>query len=279
MTAPDTGDGSEWGTLTEPERRQMMAEVEAILAEISAGSRQRPRMEPERRAALNRRRQEIQRAYFARLPRIVMSRCPVCDTALVRAFDPWGFDGFWWQESQLIDFAEPPACQHFRVLTGAVNLQGLPVIGGAREAHVGPEVPYVIPAVLDEPTMHAVIAELPMRPGYRAYPIAYFSEAPPSRLMLAHPWTRSSASAWMPNGRLGWSVLTDPWDFDLEPWAQRGKLRWIEPGDSAGKLSTSGAKQFPYAGIAGARERQVIEDSRRFLRGVPHGEEVDPFSG
>ena len=278
MSAPDAATSAEWGTLSETERGQMIAAVEAILAEIAAGSRQRPRMTYDTRAGLTRRRQEIQRQYFARLPRVVMSRCPVCESALVRAFDPWGFDGFWWQESLRLDFAEPPACEHFRILTGAVNLRGLPVIGGPREAHLGPEVPFVIPAVLDEPTMVAVIDELPMRPGYAAYPIAYFSEAMPSRLMLAHPWTQTSASAKLPDGRPAWSILTDPWDFDLEPWAQRGKLRWIEPGDRDAKLSPSGAKEFPYANITGARERQVVQDSQRFLRGVPHGEEVDPFS-
>lgn len=260
------------------ERARLIDRVRDLERALHEGSRERPSMPYEERAALNEQEGAAEDEYFAGLPRVPMSRCPVCGKALVRAFDPWGLDGFWWQEKLRRKFDEPPACEHFRVLTGALGLNGRPPAGGTEESHPGPEVPYVIPRVLEYPTMVAVVAALPMLNGYTAYPIAYFSEQPPGKLMLANPWIFTSATTRTSKGAI-WTIFTDPWDFELLPWVERGQVRWIEPNGEGTVLSTKEAAEFPFAALPGARQKQVIIDDKRRLLAPPAGEEVDPFSG
>jgi hypothetical protein len=173
---------------------------------------------------------------------------------------------------------EPQACPHFRVLTGALNLNGLPPVGGEAEAHPGPGVPYVIPKVLELPTMVAVVHELKMKNGYTAYPISYFSSEKPSSYVLANPWTRQSASYRTPSGQSGFAYKTDPWDFNLPPWVSQGKLRWIERGDKDHSLSRRPPAEFPYANLTGPRLRQTIVKDRVFTAPPPNNEKINPFT-
>jgi hypothetical protein len=277
MSAPTSG-ADAVSPLTAEERARLIARVAELRRTLAETARERPNMPYAERAALREQTEVLRDEYFARLPRVPMSRCPVCGEELVRAFDPWGLDGFWWQEKLRRDFDEPPACEHFRVLSGALGLNGLPPVGGIEESHPGPEVPYVIPRVLAFPTMVAVVASLPMVNGYTAYPIAYFSEQPPGKLMLANPWNFTSATVETPKGA-AWTIFTDAWDFELLPWVERGRVRWIEPGREGAVLSTREAAEFPFAALSGARQQQVIVDGRRQLLAPPNEEEVDPFSG
>ena len=217
--------------------------------------------------------------YYDRLPRMTLSRCPYCKELLKHVFDPWGVDGLWWQESEATSCDEPETCPHFAVLLGAVNLNGLEPKGGShgREAHVGPEVPYVIPRVLDLPTMVAVISSLRMANGYTAYPIAYISDVAPPPGSLTQSWTRTTYSFRDAAGRHAWTVKTDPWDFELLRWVAKGKVRWIERSDPQFVLSEEGVTAFPYDNLLGRRERVIIEGNKLRTLPPPAGEEIDPF--
>ena len=50
--------------------------------------------------------------------------CPHCGEPLSRAMDPYGLDGPWWLAIGLVRPEEPPACEHFAVLMGALDLRG-----------------------------------------------------------------------------------------------------------------------------------------------------------
>jgi hypothetical protein len=63
------------------------------------------------------------------------------------------------------------------VLRGAVNFNNLRPVAGRIEVWPGPEVPYVIPRLLEMPGMLAVISHIGMDTGYTVYPIAYSAES------------------------------------------------------------------------------------------------------
>jgi hypothetical protein len=219
----------------------------------------------------------IKTAYFAGLPRMTLSRCPFTSTPLVKAFDPWGVDGYWWQEDEAAAFEEPPAPPNFAVLTGAVNLNGRPPKGGPRKpAHVGPDAPFVIPRVLELPTMVAVVSGFTMANGYRAFPVAYFSKERPAPGTLTQSWTRTSYNWRDAKGNPAFSYPTHPWDFDLRPWIDRGKVMWTVPDDKDLKLQKDAAS-CPYLNLQGSHQRQIILGNTLRTEPPPQGEEINPF--
>lgn len=224
-----------------------------------------------------RERRRLQQAYWDGLPRMPLSACPFCAEILRRAFDPWGIDGYFWQEDMHLEGVDPPACPHFAVLVGAVNLNGLPPQGGPDTAYLGPEVPFVIPRVLSLPGMIAVVSTVPLENGYTTFPIAYFTDVTPDPFDLTHPWTRTTLGG-RRNGEPFWTIKNDPWDFELDAWVQSGKLRWIAPGDPAFRVM-SAPSPCPYIGLSGLRKPIVIEEGNT-MRALtpPDGRPVgDPF--
>jgi hypothetical protein len=71
----------------------------------------------ERRKVIDQERATRQ-GYFDKLPRMQLSRCPFTKQALVMAFDPWGVDGFWWQETNLVKTSEPAPPESFAFCAG-----------------------------------------------------------------------------------------------------------------------------------------------------------------
>jgi hypothetical protein len=208
-----------------------------------------------------------------------MSRCPICDEALISQFDPWGFDGFWWQERKSGLAKDPAGCEHFRVLTGAVNLRGSAPKGAEADAHVGPDVPYVIPAVLTLPSMVAVISAVEMVNNMISYPIAYFSTEIPGPATLTATWRYTSYNFKTQDGKSAWTIKNDPWDFDLAPWIARRKVYWIMPNDPSMQIAKTGVHQCPFINLPGNRRPQVIAGDKLYLKTLPDPEdEPDPFS-
>lgn len=220
----------------------------------------------------------LHRAYWDGVPRLPLSACPRCGQILHKAFDPWGIEGWFWQEKMgEDDLVEPPSCPHFAVLLGAVNLNGLPPRGGRYRAHLGPEVPYVIPRVLSLPGMAAVISTVPLENGYTTYPIAYFAEPLPKPFYLTSPWTRTTFNFTNDAGESRWTYKNDPWDFELEPWIAKGLLHWITPGDPSLRVVSTPAP-CPYVGLTGRRQPIEIEGDRLYPISVPDGRDLgDPF--
>ncbi len=216
--------------------------------------------------------------YFSSLPRLVLSRCPFSGGLYRHSFDPWGVDGYWWQETSTKTTEEPDPGRHFGVLQGAVDLAGEEVPGGREPAHIGPGVPFVIPRVLDQPGVVAVISSIPLDDGRTAWPIVYFAEDPLPPGSFTQSWTRTSYSWTRGDGGFGWRVDTDPWDFDLESWIDRGKVLWIGQDDPEYRLRSKSDGPCPYAGLEGIRGMQIVEAGEVSVLPPPTGEGVDPFS-
>lgn len=265
--------------MTTEDRDLLLARVREIRTKISDGMKEKPRMSYAVRSQLGSQIDELLKQYFAQLPRYAFGRCPFCNVLFEQVFDPWGLDGFWWQEIMSGKCPTPSACEHFRVLSGALNLNGRPLLGGDAESHPGPEVPYVIPIALELPTMVAVISSIPMKNGYTAYPISYFSLDKPPTNALANPWTKTSCNFTAPNGKTGFTYITDPWDFELLPWVAKGKVKWIEPGDPQCILKSGPTERCPYVDLKGLRLQQEIKSDKRFTKPPPNNEVMDPFSG
>jgi hypothetical protein len=265
------------GPMTRESRAALLARHEELLAEYVQGV-EAESLEYDEERALHLASEAALEEYFASLPRPVLSRCPFCSGLYRHSFDPWGVDGYWWQEEAAKTTAEPEACPHFGVLQGAVDLGGKPVRGGREEARVGPGVPFVIPRVLEQPGVVAVVHALPMAGGLTAWPIVYFAREPLPPGSFTQRWTRSSYN--YPNGKggFGWRVDTDPWDFELGPWVERRKLLWIERGDPEHRLRSGTDGPCPYVGLEGVRGLQVVQGEEVLVLPPPAGEGVDPFS-
>lgn len=263
--------------LTRSERDRLLAKFRAEDAWVEEALMETPEPPEEDVDASEARQVVIKHEYFARLPQVTLSRCPICATALVFPFDAWGLEGFWWQERLSIKLGPSKACEHFRLLLGAVHLNGLPPKGGQAPSHIGPEVPYVVPRILGMSTMVAVVSSVPMENGYTAYPIAYFSQNAPPIGSLGAPWTRTTYGFTTPDGRPGWMIRNDAWDFDVQKWVGGGKLKWIEPDDSQFHISQK--PSCPYADVKGRREQLIIMGNELSTVPTPDPDApVNPFT-
>lgn len=213
--------------------------------------------------------------YYERLPRLCMAVCPVCAKPLYRRFDPFGFDGPWWSDAPA--GGEPPACPHFVLLRGAVAFHNLPAFAGAKRVHTGPEVPYVIPRLLDLDGMVMTIGTLTMEPGFTAYPLVYFAPRRPAPSDLTSTWARPTFEYRNAAGDGGWEYASDAWDFDLAPWLPRGKIRWCDPGSNNSRLSADPPDRCPFLNLPGERQAVEIEGAMRHLTGVPDGQPNFPI--
>lgn len=230
--------------------------IEEDIARMLGDSNSRWReLENERNAKL-RKVEALVDEYWDWIPSISLSRCPFCNADLLRAFDPVDLNGFWWMDRTQRPCSEPESCEHFRLLLGAVNLNRLPPKGGLFECRPGPDVPYIIPRILEMSTMEAVISSIPIHCGYTAYPVAYYSQKPPASGSLTQSWAQKQYRFTSATGTAGWSIVVDSCDFDLLPWLKTGKVRWCKEG----KLSPKDAdpKTCPFLGLEGVRRPQIL---------------------
>ena len=214
--------------------------------------------------------EKLKDQYFEGLPQLIMSCCPYDNKPLLRTFDPYGLDGLWWESSAAPD--EPPACTHFCLLQGAVRYGDLLPLAGRNEVWPGPEVPFVMPRLLEMPGMIAVISQIEMACGYTAYPIAYFAEKRPPVNELTAGWARTIYLYQTQLGEDGWTPANDLWDFNLKPWLRQGKLRWCPPGSDNTELSTDPPEACPYVDLPGQRMRLVVQGVDCWTMGLPDGE-------
>jgi len=222
----------------------------------------------------------VRAEYAERLPRIALSRCPICGTELRRAFDPHSLDGFWWAPMPLVLFEEPASCEHFCVLLGAYDLCGrAPTeVMGTNVVVPGPQVPFVVPRLLSLDSMRAVTHRVDLPQGDRAYPVAYFAEEPIASAQLHQPWGRESYQVVDADGvPQGFEIKNDRWDFVLRPWIEKGSLLWIAPGDVDLKLRGAADGPCPYQDLPGERRPQEIRNGQLGHRDPPDGEPLELF--
>lgn len=216
--------------------------------------------------------------YADRLPRVLMSVCPHTGVPLKKSFDPWGVDGPWWHKDREVEIEEPKTPPTFKVLQGALALRGRIPTEARAPVIPGPEVPFVIPRLLELPGMVAVMSQLPLHTGDTAYPIAYFSTAEIPHARLHQFWLEQDYWFEMEDGKSGWLIANDVWDFNLEPWLRNGKLRWIEgQGEAARVVDATSGRPCPFVNLPGDRQPQSLGFGKRSLLELPDGSPVNPF--
>lgn len=209
--------------------------------------------------------------YYQTLPNAKLSECPFTGQALSSSFDPVGLDGLWWME-----FTRKPTClvdspPTFRLLRGAVNLAGIAPKGGRHNALIGPGVPYVIPRILQLPTMRMVISQITLENGYAVYLLAYFSSEKPLSSQLTSAWLEKDEHYHTDsNGKYGWSVASEYWDFNIENWIKLGKIYWIRPGENNLSLPSVNPADCPFVNVSGSKLPQVIKKDEIFTRPLPN---------
>ena len=213
--------------------------------------------------------------YRESLPMVPVSRCPFCSKVLEYTFDPWGLDGMWWggEVSEVV-----PNEPHFRVLQGGIDFHGRqPTEADPNDSVLpGPGVPFVVTRLVAELGLTAVISTFSLPHGDTAYIVGYYSEQSVDPYQLHQPWARESFAVYDDDGAfLTWGAVDDAWDFELQPWIDKGLVRWIDPGDETLTIRDSG--NCPYVGLPGSRTRQVIQGGQLSELPLPDDEPFDPF--
>ncbi len=200
---------------------------------------------------------DLVQRYIDGLPKVLVSRCPFSGDPLVHSLDPFGIDGLWWDyDAPLRPIEDLP--DTFHSLSGALALAAA-VEKTAFVVRPGPGVPFVIPGLLGDPSVVAVLSSVRIGP-HRGYPVCYFSSSPESVEFCPNSWAASLRLEERGLPGKGWSsreIQVHEMDFDLEPWIRSEKLGWIAPGDSAARISTS-LDDCPYAGLEGSKQQQTV---------------------
>jgi len=199
--------------------------------------------------------------YLQGLPVIPVSRDPVSGKVLYLSVDTFGLDGPWWDYDAPVRPADavPDTLAAF---TGALapggTLERMPF-----SCQPGPEVPYVLPHLLEQEGCWAVIAQVAVG-SHTGYPVCYFAEPGTVAVERAGAWGSGIWSWVRSDGRVhSYEDDLDPgaMDFELRPWLERYKLFWIAPGDPDWVIR-EGVEGCPYLGLPGQRRSLVMYGGR-----------------
>lgn len=264
--------------LTKAERGSILARATALESELYPPEGGPPEPTGPKRVKMLDTYYKVLHEYGDRLPRVPVSRCPLTKQVLKRVLDPFGLDGPFWYKSRVVEIEEPPPPQSFKVLLGALNLHGRSPDEVQAEVIPGPEVPFVVPTLLELPGMRAVISRIELDQGDTVHLIAYYSlEEIPMQDMHQH-WLEQDLWYAGEGGGTSWLTKNDPYDYELAPWIENGCLAWIEPGDRELVVhDRSSSRPCPYLALPGDQHPQSLSGGERDLLETPDGSPVDPF--
>jgi hypothetical protein len=124
------------------------------------------------------RRAAVQR-YLELLPSVPVARCPFSGDVANWPIDTVDLDGWFWNHEAPARYT-PPLPAKWLTMTGAMRVRE-PATSAPFRSEPGPGVPYVVPRILDQPEIVAVIAEIPVG-HHTGWPITYFGPRPPVEL-------------------------------------------------------------------------------------------------
>jgi len=195
--------------------------------------------------------------YIAGVPFLPLSRCPFTSEIMLHSIDNYGLDGLWW-DYEYAARPQSPLLKTYVALTGAVKLDSK-VRWAPFICRPGPEVPYVIPRLLNLPTIMAVLSSLKIGDN-QGYAITYYGSPPPQKVPRVNTWGSDTYIFLDENGKSCWDSEPESqsdYDFDIEAWIKNGLLLWIAPGD-AGLVLRNDTAGCPYLGLQGIKKNQVI---------------------
>ena len=195
--------------------------------------------------------------YRSNLPVLPLSRCPFCSQVIYHSLDNFGIDGLWWNyEAPVRPVENLPAT--FHAITGALSLE-TPPEKAPFLCVPGPAVPYVIPEILKNEHIEAVLSAIPVG-RHQGYVMMYFTEDPAIPVPRADSWGMDCWEILDCQGIYRWDsspVSEKSLDFKIDRWMSKGKLHWIEPGDRTCTLH-EGTDTCPYLALDGTRKIQRI---------------------
>ncbi|MFD3507569.1 hypothetical protein [Nocardia sp. NPDC058666] len=202
---------------------------------------------------------ELGKQYRELLPDVLVSRCPFTDEPVRWPMDTVDLDGWYWDSENPIRRVVDPVLPTWLAMGGAVRLVE-PLTSAPFFRKPGPDRPYVIPRILERPTVRAVIAQIPIGP-HTGWNTTYFSTQRAVGVPLENFWGAEKYDVYDAKGHWrAWNEHTQiasDYDFDLRPWIEAGKLLWIAPDDPTASLhqDTDGC---PYLDIDGTHTFQRI---------------------
>lgn len=203
-------------------------------------------------------------AYVDAVPIVPLSRSPLNGSLFETSLDTFGIDGLWWAyEYDYRPYVEPP--RDLFAWTGAMKLDGA-IPAWSLKAMIGPDVPFVLPRILDHPAVTAVVSSV-LVGEHIGFPIVYYADPQPPDLERVDDWGHSSYTYLRPDGSpaSAHSIQDDAEkDFALRPWLDRERLLWIAPGDESLTLHR-GASGCPYVDLPGERRRRYVQEGETWL--------------
>jgi hypothetical protein len=233
----------------------------------------------ERLADMDREIRQLLERYLEGLPVRELSRCPFTGEKLSLAIDDLGLDGLWWN-------ADAPKRPENELPATWFALDGALKLGGELEKAPflccpGPDVPFVLPRLLEHIQVKAVISAVQIG-VHTAYPIVYYADPMLYGETRVNDWGTERywetgsliPELWTPGQYVSLTPDASEYDFDLKPWIKAGKLLWIAPGDES--LTLHGhASHCPYLNLPGSRRLKFIRDGEVW----EEEEEFEAFAG
>lgn len=204
---------------------------------------------------------EMTKNYINGLPVIPLSRCPFTQQIINHSIDTFGLDGLWW-DNESPQRPEEKLPETYFAFTGAIKTVQ-PVENFSFICSPGPEVPFVVPRLLERPEIKAVIYSIKIG-NHMAYPIFYFAESKVYDVERINEWGTENYSYENAQGDAVWDsyfLLSEDYDFDLVKWIEESKLLWIKPADSSMTLNDT-VQGCPYIGLDGRKEISFIQDGK-----------------
>lgn len=238
------------------ERAALLAEGNDLLARQEALSTE----DPMAAADLRDRYSALVDRYLALLPEVTIARSPDSGEPVRWRLDTAGLDGWYWRH-QASEREEPdPMPAGWLAMSGAMRLVE-PVEHTPFQLVPGPGAPYVVPRLLEVPTISAVVSQVAVG-RHTGWAVTYFG-ANPDNVELVNTWGSDTYHVYDESGTwLGWHQSIDrvsDYDFDLGPWLESGRLLWIAPDDESATLR-EGAEGCPYLDLPGPRRIAYVQD-------------------
>ena len=203
--------------------------------------------------------QEFEKEYLSLLPNILLSRSPFTKELYSLTIDIFNLNGWWWDMERPVRSVEVDIKSYF-ALTGSVNITGeIPDVPFSLKP--GPAVPWVCPRLLNNEHICAVLSYVKIG-NYDAYATVYYTNDTSIDIERINTW---GTDMYIAEDKDGYAVtgstfdLEEEYDFDIEPWIKKGKLKWIAIDDEELVLRDT-VEDCPYINIKGYQYPVLIEN-------------------
>lgn len=200
--------------------------------------------------------------YLGLIPSVPISRCPFTGHEVRWPLDVFGLDGPFWDAQAPIRRLPRELPATLLSVTGALVFAEPPE-WTEHLVKPGPGVPYVVPRILEDDNVQAVLTTTVVGP-HLAFATVYFSAD--GKGPRCNDWGTDRFHVSGHDEALGWDSVDgdEEIDTDLHPWFEAERLQWIEPGDVDRALQ-QGADDCPYLNLEGTREWQRVQRGEVWL--------------